>query len=71
MPRNKSKEQNRTIDLLEKMLVFQLYALGINQERIAKTVGRQRIWVNNLLKGIPKGGKSDDGQEKAKRRSRS
>jgi len=39
------------------MLVFQLYALGVPQDRIAKIVGRQKAWVNDLLKGIPKGGK--------------
>jgi hypothetical protein len=39
------------------MLVFQLYVLGVPQDRIAKTVGRQKAWVNALLKGIPKGGK--------------
>jgi hypothetical protein len=74
MPRKKSSEQNRTVDLLEKMLVFQLWALGIPQERIAKKVGRQLAWVNDLVKDIPKGGKSDGIQaksKKAKRRSRS
>jgi hypothetical protein len=57
MPKKKSVDEENTIDLLQKMLVFQLYALGVSQERIAKTVGRQKAWVNDLLKGIPKGGK--------------
>lgn len=67
MAKKKSKEQNKTVDLLEKMLVFQLYALGVPQERIAKTVGRQTVWVNDLVKGIPKGGKSDGNQAKVKK----
>jgi hypothetical protein len=74
MPRKKHVKQERTVDLLEKILVFQLYALGVPQERIAKTVGRQTVWVNDLVRGIPKGGKSDDNQAKSKkanRRSRS
>jgi len=74
MPMKKPAEQDRTVDLLEKMLVFQLHALGIRQEKIAKTVGRQTAWVNDLVKGIPKGGKSDGNQTKGKktnRRSRS
>ncbi len=57
MPKKKSPEKDAKVDLLQKMLVFQLYALGVPQERIAKTVGRQVAWVNDLLKGIPKGGK--------------
>lgn len=74
MPKKKSLEEDASVDLLQKMLVFQLYTLGIPQERIAKTVGRQTVWVNNLVKGIPKGGKSDANQaktKKAKGRSRS
>ncbi len=57
MPKKKNPEKDANIDLLQKMLVFQLYALGVPQDRIAKTVGRQTAWVNDLLKGIPKGGK--------------
>ena len=57
MPKNKRAEEKNTIDLLQKMLVFQLYALGVPQDKIAKTVGKQKAWVNDLLKGIPKGGK--------------
>ena len=57
MPKKRRTEEENTIDLLQKMFVFQLYALGVSQERIAKTVGKQRAWVNDLLKGIPKGGK--------------
>ena len=74
MPKKRSVEEDANVDLLQKMLVFQLYTLGLPQERIAKTVGKQKAWVNDLLKGIPKGGKSDVDQAKAKktkRRSRS
>lgn len=67
MPRKKGGEQNETVNLLEKILVFQLYALGVRQERIAKTVRRQTTWVNDLVKGIPKGGKCDGNKEKAKK----
>jgi hypothetical protein len=57
MPKKRRAEEENTIDLLQKMLVFQLYALGVPQDRIAKAVGRQKAWVNDLLKSIPKGGK--------------
>ena len=67
MPKKKSPEEDANVDLLQKMLVFQLYTLGVPQERIAKTVGRQTAWVNELLKGIPKGGKSDANQAKTKK----
>lgn len=59
MPDKEDGEQKTLISLLEKILVFQLHALGVPQPRIAKTVGRQLNWVNDLVKGIPKGGKSD------------
>jgi hypothetical protein len=58
--------RDRTAELLEKLLVFQLYALGARQDRIAKAVGRQKAWVNELLKGLPKGGPSDATKPKKK-----
>lgn len=67
MPKKKHIEEDRTVDLLAKMLVFQLHTLGIPQERIATTVGKQTVWVNDLLKGISKGGKSHGNQRKAKK----
>jgi hypothetical protein len=59
MAGKKGNEQDRIIELLEKILLFQLYSLGVNQERIAKTVGKNTVWVNTLVKGIPRvsGGK--------------
>ncbi len=45
---------DRTNELLEKILIFQLFDLGVPQDRIAKTLGKQKAWVNALLKGIPK-----------------
>jgi hypothetical protein len=45
---------DRAADLLEKLLVLQLHALGTSQDRIARMVGRQKAWVNDLLKGLPK-----------------
>lgn len=71
MPKKRRANPDRAVDLLEKLLVFQLYALGAPQERIAKAIGRQKAWVNDLVKGLPKGGRSDGGQaqgKKAKRR---
>ncbi len=62
MPKKKLDEAERTADLLEKILVFQMYALGAPQDRIAKAVGRQKAWVNELVKGLPKGGRTDGGQ---------
>jgi len=53
MPRVK-REDDRTEDLLEKLLVFQLFSLGASQARIAKIVGRGKQWVNEMLRGIPR-----------------
>ena len=44
------------VALLEKMLVIQLYSLEASQGKIAKVVGRQKAWVNALVKDIPKKG---------------
>jgi len=54
MPRKEGDGKDRTVELLEKMLVFQLWTLRIPQGKIATIVGRQHAWVTNLLKGIPK-----------------
>ncbi len=73
MPKKGRDNPDRAVELLEKLLVFQLYALGATQNRIAKAVGRQTAWVNGLLKGLPKGGRSDGSQaqsETIKGRSR-
>ena len=42
MPKKTMDDSERAADLLEKVLVFQMYALGAPQDRIAKTVGKQK-----------------------------
>lgn len=69
MPR-KPETPNHVAELLEKLLVFQLHALGVPQDRIAKAVGRQKAWVNDLVRGLPKGGREDDGKAQAGRTGR-
>jgi hypothetical protein len=64
----KKRVEDRAADLLERMLVLQMYTIGVPQDRIAKAVGRQKAWVNDLVKGIPKGGKSDGGKAQTKRK---
>jgi hypothetical protein len=54
MPKANGNEGDRTVELLEKLLVMQMHAIGATQEQIAKAAGRQKLWVNNLLKGIPR-----------------
>lgn len=66
MPK-KNAELDRIADAIDKLLVFELWALGVPQDRIAKTVGRQTVWINNLLKGIPKGGQYHGRRKKAKK----
>jgi hypothetical protein len=56
MPRRKYEAGQRDTELLEKLLLFQLYSLGASQGQIARVVGRQKAWVNAMLKGIPKKG---------------
>lgn len=64
MPKKATEEKKEIINLLTKILVFQLFSMGAPQDKIARTVGKQKAWVNDLLKGIPKGGKGDGGKKK-------
>ena len=59
MPKKSRQNPDRVADLFEKILVFQTYGLGVSQDRIARAVGRQKAWFNELVKGLPKGGWSD------------
>lgn len=54
MPRKKYEPVQRGMELLEKLLVIQLHALGTRQDHIARLVGRQKAWVNRILKVTPK-----------------
>lgn len=51
---NEEKLNARITELMEKSLAIQMYALGIRQTHIAKTVGKSPNWVNALLKGLPR-----------------
>jgi hypothetical protein len=79
MPQKKRTELDRIADSIEKLLVLELWAHGVPQGKIAKTVVRKRSWVTTLVKGIPKGAslnakeaeaKEGKKQAKGKRRSR-
>lgn len=52
MSTGKGMRRDNVEELLQKLLVFQLFELGANQDKIAKVVGRQKLWVNELLKGL-------------------
>lgn len=55
MARPTPDEGDDVRELLQKMLVLQLYAMGASQDKIARVVGRQKLWVNKLLKGLSRG----------------
>jgi hypothetical protein len=54
MPKVTKDETARTNELLEKLLVMRMHAMGCTQDQIARVVGRQKLWVNALLKKIPR-----------------
>lgn len=54
MAKAKKEGDDRAVELLEKLLVLQMHTMGATQDQIAKTVGRQKLWVNGLLKGLPR-----------------
>ena len=43
-------------ELLEKLILLQLYSAGATQSQIARFLGKSKSWVNDLLKGLPKRG---------------
>lgn len=59
-------DSNRVAELLEKLVVFQLYGLGTSQDRIAKLIGRRESWVGEMVRGIPRAGRTDGAQGQAK-----
>jgi hypothetical protein len=60
MPKSNKNEAERTVELLEKLLVVQLHSMGTTQGVIAKAVGRNKLWVNGLLKNVPRGPQSQE-----------
>jgi hypothetical protein len=48
----------RVVVLLERQIALDLYFRRANQDTIAHVLGKSKSWVNDLLKGVPKGGRS-------------
>ena len=57
--RGSANDLERIEELVQKLLVLQMVSMGATQEKTAKVVGRQKQWVNEILKGIPR--KAPDG----------
>jgi hypothetical protein len=47
-------DEDKLKELLQTLIVLQTFALGASQDKIAKVVGRQKLWVNAILKGLPR-----------------
>jgi hypothetical protein len=58
--RGAASDLERVEEVLQKLLVLQMFSMGATQEKTAKVVGRQKQWVNEILKGIPR--KVTDGE---------
>ncbi len=54
MPRRRAEPENRSVDLLERLVLLQLHGLGATQGSMARFLGKSKIWVNACLKGVPK-----------------
>lgn len=65
-----SGDAKKQIELLEKTIALQLFALGAPQGSIATTVGKSKTWVNKLLRGVPKKGAKIDGPKKKNRKDK-
>ena len=66
MARKSYQPGQRDTELLEKLLVLQLHTFGAAQDQIAKVVGRQKLWVNDILKRLPKEGGTHGKRKKKK-----
>ncbi len=51
-------DDDKLEELLQTLIVLHMFSLGATQDKIAKVVGRQKLWVNTILKGLarPKAG---------------
>lgn len=49
-------DNGRDTELLEKLLLLQLFSLGATQSQIARFMGKSKTWVNDLLKDLPNKG---------------
>ena len=54
MARGKGEPETRSVELMEKLVLVQLHALGTPQLVIARFLGKASTWVNQNLRGIPK-----------------
>ena len=54
MARTRVEAESRSVELIEKMVLVQLHALGTPQGTIARVLGKSKKWVNKYLKGVPK-----------------
>jgi hypothetical protein len=41
-------------ELIQTLIVLEMFALGATQEKIAKVVGKSKLWVNAILKDVPR-----------------
>ena len=59
MPQRSDEE--KILELVQTQIVLQMFALGATQDKIAKVVGKSKLWVNTILKGLtrPKPGGSE------------
>lgn len=51
-------DQEKVEELLQTLIVLELFRLGATQQKIAKVVGKSKGWVNAILKDLtrPSGG---------------
>ena len=54
MSRGKGEPETRSVELMEKLVLLQLYTLGTPQGVIARFLGKATAWVNQNLRGVPK-----------------
>lgn len=50
----KPEAESRSVELLAKIVLLQLHALGTAQGTMARVVGKSGTWVTDNLKGVPK-----------------
>ena len=54
MPKSSKSEAERTLELAEKLLAMKMHSMGATQGQIARAVGKNKTWVNGVVRGVPR-----------------
>ena len=57
------RDDGKIEELLQTLIVLEMFSLGATQDKIARVVGRQKLWVNAILKGLARPNQASPGSK--------